>query len=182
MNNFEKIYVFGIKTCKFCKDQMDMLGNVFSSENIQYIDLLEDDGALEIAKDLNIEYTPSTVVVCGDKVILHKTGLSSADEIFYSIEKSIPVDYEFISKLKENKTGSILLSFNPKTNSLVNLKTYDGKVSIMAKIVSVKKISSSEIGSFSKKALKKYFLQCGKKSEIFQISLERGTNGFAKNI
>lgn len=78
------IYLFGDKSCKFCKVQSEILNENFPN-NWVYADVTED-AALELAMDLKIEHIPTTVVECGGKIILKKEGVVESKEIVEKIK------------------------------------------------------------------------------------------------
>jgi hypothetical protein len=176
MNKIESIIVFGTESCKFCSIQLQRLRDSFPKNKIAYVDLIKDDEAIDLAKELNLEYTPSTIVLGDSNIIAKKTGLVAVDELFYEINKTIPVDLDILEKLNNKENCFVLMSFNPITekNKGIKIETYNQDLSASVKINSIKKIGSSEIiNMFGEKVFKRYKTRTGK-SNAFLLDLKRG--------
>lgn len=179
MNRIDKIFVFGMESCQFCKDQLQGLQDSFALNKICYLDLLKDNDALSIAEEFKLEFTPATIILSGDKVVSKRNGLCPVDELFYSVNNTVPIDKESFSKLNSEGRLSILLSFKP-TGKTITLETYDQNSSIKASIININKIGSSEIKKiFGNKIFRKYSRMSGNKTEAFLLNLGEEIDGFA---
>lgn len=175
MTKIDKIIVLGIESCGFCDIQLQRLQGSFASKQIAYIDLIKDEGALDIAEDLKLEYTPSTIVLSGSKVVLKRTGLIAADELFYAVNKTIPADLEFFASFNLSKNEILPVSFKPIFNkNKIVIQSYNQDIAIDAKLKSISKVGSSEmIEKLGEEKFEKYKKRTGKDNG-FLLDLKRG--------
>ena len=178
MDNFEKIFVFGAKGCKFCSLQKEHLNKTFGKNNWTYIDLKEDKGALDIALDIKIENIPTVVVFDNNFHEIHrKEGILSPDKIFEALygEKVLPIDNCLLNYVKKGQTDTVLLSYEPKfqIGEIIKLLTYMGEIVSKAKINSIIKVSVDYIQKkYGSKEKVDYLNKGGRKDWAWAINFD----------
>ena len=166
-----KIFIFGMKNCKYCKVQKKSFSSVFTKKEWTYIDVLDDDN-IELALEIDIDNLPSTIIVGEDnKIVFKKEGLTSPDDIFRFFvknEKSIPV-----SSLRYNK---VLLSYDPKINNGDNIDVcnYKGELLCKANVSNCKKYSIAEkIPTVTANQKKAYLSNGGRRDSVWLLQFKK---------
>lgn len=169
------IYIFGSEKCEYCQTQKNIVENRFS--NWQYIDVLKDKNAMEIALDVNVIGFPTVIVTDEkNKILLQETGVVGADRIFEACyKKSIPIEKKDESRFFSGGLSKILLASYPDLvqDETVDVRLYSGEKLGQAKIKNIRReviAGNKKITSVQKQ---KYLERGGRKDYFFVVEIER---------
>lgn len=173
------IIIFGAQKCKFCDQQKDYFRQTFLDDDWLYLDLLEDDGVLDIAQESGVENIPFIIILNDkNKEIFRTSGKISPDKAFKVIignNKIIPLKNYEIEKLEKTNRGRILLSYNPELKSGENIiaSSYSNDKKIPIQINKCHSIDLKSESKIKNNDIKKYLESGGRKDIAWRVSFRK---------